>query len=215
MNSFILSVFCGAALFPAVLFATDVVPPLVFSNSSTPLSSNAPVPLNTPASPKDPVPALTIRELPEIHATILLPKDWTLLPGKLLEGDELLATRDQIATPSDPWTTGLSMSIDRNGAKDSGQKASVYAINMAREARQKAGDEATPIQESQCGSFHDARFDFVVNADQPLLFTEILRANDTTGTLTVILWQSLKKESAKLQELKEQILAGIKLDPTL
>ena len=43
--------------------------------------------------------------------------------------------------------------------------------------------------------------------------SEVLRANDTTGTLAVILWQSPKEESAKLHDLRENILAGIKLDP--
>ena len=44
--------------------------------------------------------------------------------------------------------------------------------------------------------------------------TEVLEANDSTGTLTVILWQSPKEEAAKLHDLREEILAGIKLDPT-
>jgi hypothetical protein len=145
---------------------------------------------------------------------MLLPKDWTLLPGKLLEGDVLLATREKISSESDLWTTGLSMSIDRNGAKDSGQKASDYARSLAQEASEKAGEGATPIKESEAGLFHEIRFDFPVAGDQPLLVTEVLKANDKTGTLAVILWQSPKEEAQQLHDLREQVLAGIKLDPT-
>ena len=213
--------------------ATEIKPPTA-SNAvtATPLPSvtpsSAPTSPVTPTLPT-PVPAapassnppvapllaqLVTQPLPEIHGSILLPKDWTLIPGKLLQGDVLLATREKIATESDPWTTGLSMTIDRNGAKDSGQKASLYALGLAREAHEKAGEEASPIKESQSGEFHEVRFDFPVVGDQPLLVTEVLRANDKTGTLAVILWQSSKEEATKLHDLREQILAGIRLDPT-
>ena len=206
--------------------ATPIIPaPPVASLSSTSTAiSPASSPVSLPASSAKPSPTasstpsptpapLISRALPEIHATILLPKEWTLLPGKLLQGDVLLATREKITNESDPWSTGLSMTIDRNGAKDSGQKASVYALGLAREAHEKAGDEATPLKESQSGSFHEIRFDFPIPGEPPLLVSEVLRANDTTGTLAVILWQSPKEESAKLQDLRENILAGIKLDP--
>ena len=156
---------------------------------------------------------LVSHDLPEIHGKISLPKDWVLLPGKLLEGDVLLATREKITNENDPWTTGLSMTIDRNGAKDSGQKASDYALGLAREAREKAGEEATPIKESQAGSFHEIRFEFPLAADQPLQVTEVLRANDATGTLAVSLWQMPKPEAVQLQGLREAILSGLILDP--
>lgn len=168
---------------------------------------------NAPAAGTNPA-ALIVRELPEIHGKISLPKDWTLIPGKLLEGDVLLATREKITGENDPWTTGLSMTVDRNGAKDSGQKPSEYARALALEAREKAGEEATPIRESQSGVFREFRFEFPVPADTPLSVTEVLRANDKTGELFVILWQMPRQESAKLQGLREAVLSGLVLGPT-
>jgi hypothetical protein len=199
-------------LSPALLLATDIGLPTSPTNGiQQPDSSNTPT--SQPAASPSSSPLIQ-QELPEIHASILLPKDWTLLPGKLLQGDVLLATREKITNESDPWTTGLSMTIDRNGAQDSGQKASDYAMALAREAQEKAGDEASQIQESQSGPFHEIRFDFPIASDQPLLVTEVLRANDSTGSLAVILWQSTKEEAPKLRSLREDILAGIKLDPS-
>jgi hypothetical protein len=157
---------------------------------------------------------LKAREIPEIHATIALPGDWTLIPGKLLEGDVLLATREKITGENDPWTTGLSMTIDRNGAKDSGQKAGDYAQGLAREAAEKAGEEASPVKETRNGAFREFRFDFPVASEPPLRITEVLRANDSTGTLAVILWQSPREESPKLEELRDKILSGLVLDPS-
>jgi hypothetical protein len=125
----------------------------------------------------------------------------------------LLATREKISSENDPWITGLSMTIDRNGAKDSGQKASDYALGLAREAREKAGDEASPLKESQLGPIHEIRFEFPLAADQPLQVTEVLRANDSTGTLAVILWQMPKSESSQLQALREAVLSGLTMDP--
>jgi hypothetical protein len=204
LASFLFLLLCGDLPLETVQGAEEA------SATSTVPNTTAQTPAPQPASPSS---GLVPHPLPEIHGSILLPKDWTLLPGKLLEGDVLLATREKIASENDPWTTGLSMTIDRNGAKDSGQKASEYALGLAREAREKAGDEASPLKESDSGGFHEIRFDFPVAGDPPLIVTEILRANNSTGTLVVILWQSTKEESTKLQGLREQILSGLKLDP--
>ena len=189
--------------------------------TTAPTTTTAASPISSPPATTPPAaavtetnpPTLAPRDLPEIHAKISLPKEWSLLPGKLLEGDVLLATREKIATENDPWSTGLSMTIDRNGPKDSGQKASVYAKALAQEAREKAGDEASPLKESQSGPFHDIRFDFPLASEPPLLVTEVLRANDATGTLAVIIWQMPKEESVKLQPLRDAILSGLILNP--
>jgi hypothetical protein len=215
MKSCFLSFLAIALLSNGGAWATDITPP----TATTPVTNveSQATPATSPSvavAASTAAPTMQAKSLPEIHATMLLPKDWTLLPGKLLEGDVLLATRERISSESDPWTTGLSMSIDRNGAKDSGQKASDYARSLAHEASEKAGEEASPIKESEAGPFHEIRFDFPVAGDQPLLVTEILKANDKTGTLAVILWQSPKDEAETLHNLREQVLAGIKLDPT-
>ena len=179
----------------------------------SPAASPSPVDSPSPVATETNQPALATRDLPEIHAKISLPKEWSLLPGKLLEGDVLLATREKITSENEPWSTGLSMTIDRNGPKDSGQKASEYAMALAREAREKAGEEASPLKESQSGPFHEIRFDFPLASDPPLHVTELLRANDATGTLAVIIWQMPKEESLKLQSLRDSILSGLILDP--
>jgi hypothetical protein len=105
------------------------------------------------------------------------------------------------------------MTLDRNGAKDSGQKVADYAMSLAREAREKAGEEASPLRESQSGPFHEISFDFPVPGDQPLQITEVLRANEKSSTLAVILWQSPKQEAPTIQPLRDAILSSITLDP--
>ena len=184
------------------------------SGSITPSASPAASVSQSPSAASTNLPVLLSHDLPEIHARIALPKDWTLLPGKLLEGGVLIATREKISGENDAWSTGLSMTIDRNGAKDSGQKASVYALGIAREAMSKVGDEASPMKESQSGPFHEIRFDFPVSGDPPLQITEVLRANDATDTLAVILWQMPQAETKSLMGLREAILTGFVLDPT-
>jgi hypothetical protein len=175
------------------------------TNSPTPIPSS---PTNNPAKE-----ALVTRDIPGIRGKISIPSDWTFLPGKLLEGDVLLAVREKITSENDPWNTGLSMTIDRNGAKDSGMKAGDYALGIAREAREKAGEEASPISDSTTGAYREIRFEFPVQTDSPLLVTEVLRANDQTGTVAVILWQSAKAEAPALRDLREAVLSGIVLDP--
>jgi hypothetical protein len=217
-----------AALLPAIVPMTGLAatnspsttPPqaplpsvTVSASASANTGTNTAAKSNPSPAAQTNAPSLTVRDLPEIHGKISLPKEWTLLPGKLLEGDVLLATKEKITGENDPWSTGLSMTIDRNGSKDSGQKASEYARALAREAKEKAGEDATPIKESQSGPFREFRFEFPVAADQPLVVTEVLRANDKTGTLAVILWQMPKNETADLLGLREAVLSGLILDP--
>jgi len=180
--------------------------------SATPSATPSSTPAASP-SPSAAQPLLESREIPDIHGKITLPKEWTLLPGKLLDGDVLLATREKITGENDPWTTGLTMTIDRNGAKDSGQKACAYAQSLAEEAREKAGEEASKLTRTENGAFREFRFDFPVSGEQPLVITEILRANDATGTVATIVWQMPKAEAASLAPLRDAILSGIVLDP--
>lgn len=190
----------------ATLAATNVPASLVATNAA---ATNKPT-----ANSPDTTPALIPHDLTEIHGSISLPKEWTLLPGKLLEGDILLATKEKISGENDPYTTGLSMTLDRNGAKDSNQKPTEYAMSLAREAHEKAGDEASPLRELQNGPFHEIRFDFPIAGDLPLQITEVLRTNEKTGTLAVILWQSPKEEAHALQGLRDEILSSLTLGPT-
>jgi hypothetical protein len=178
---------------------------------ASPTNSPAPIPSSPTSNPAKE--ALVTRDIPGIRGKISIPSDWTFLPGKLLEGDVLLAVREKITSENDPWNTGLSMTIDRNGAKDSGMKAGDYALGIAREAREKAGEEASPISDSTTGAYREIRFEFPVQTDSPLLVTEVLRANDQTGTVAVILWQSAKAEAPALRDLREAVLSGIVLDP--
>jgi hypothetical protein len=188
-----------------------------FDSSSSPLVTNAAAPsanaTPTNTGSPNPSPDLITHALPEIHGSIALPKDWTLLPGKLLEGDVLLATKEKISGENDLYTTGLSMTVDRNGAKDSGQKVTDYAMGLAREAREKAGEDSTPLRESESAHYHEISFDFSVPGDQPLQITEVLRADEKSGTLAVILWQSSKSDSTTLRPLRDAILSSISLNP--
>jgi len=218
--SLILFFFLDACLVPAALMAngtnttsatlatrpaTNVPTSLVATNAT----ATNPTTGNLPATP-----SLIAHDLTEIHGSISLPKEWTLLPGNLLEGDVLLATKEKISGENDPYTTGLSMTLDRNGAKDSNQKPTEYAMSLAREAHDKAGDEASPLRESQNGPFHEIRFDFPITGDLPMQITEVLRANENTGTLAVILWQSPKEEARAQQGLRDEILSSLTLGPT-
>lgn len=172
--------------------------------------AKAPANGDSPAGDTHSSPGLVAHELPDIQGSISIPKDWTIISGKLLEGDVLVACREKIAGPEDPWTTGLTMTIDRNGAKDSGQPAGEYALGMAKEAREKAGDDAGEINETKNGKIREFRFEYPVALDAPILVTEVLRADEESGMLTVILWQSPKEDAASLRELREAVLSSIR-----
>lgn len=188
-------------------------------SAQSPTSESNPLPHNTdsatsPVSLTSKAPTgLVVREIREIHARIPLPKEWTLLEGSLRDRGVVLATKESISSENDPYTTGLSLTIDRTGAREANQKASDYARNLAGEAREKAGDEASAVTESRSGPIHELRFDFPVETEQSLMMTELLMANDATGTITTIVWQMPKAEASGLSSLRDSILSGIVLDP--
>ena len=188
--------------------------------AQTPAPAGDPSPSKTEPSapaasgpPKAGQPVLVPREIREIHAKIPLPKEWTLLEGNLRDGGVVLATKETISSENDPYATGLSLTVDRTGARETDQKASDYARTLAGEAREKAGEEASAVTETQSGPFRILRFDFPVETEQPLLMTELLMANDATGTITTIVWQMPKGEAPESSVLRDVILSGIALDP--
>lgn len=155
---------------------------------------------------------MVAKEIPGIRGRISLPADWTYLPGKVLEGDVILAVREKIRDENDPWTTGMSMTLDRNGASDSGMKPSDYALGIATEAHEKAGEEASPITQTTNGLMHEIRFEFPIASDPPLVVTEILRANEKTGAVSIILWQCPREEAISLRPLRDAMLSGLILE---
>lgn len=208
----------GALVMTALLTAQGE-PALQYTNRSANQTLRAPAEqpaLKMAAEPSHTAPhtpTLAVRDVPGIRAKVAVPEGWTFLPGKPLEGDVLLVVKEKIHDENDSWSTGFSMTVDRNGAADSGLKPGEYALGIAREAKEKAGDEASSITESTNGVFKEIRFDFPVQGETPLMVTEILRANEKTGTVAVILWQSPRDESATLRSLRDAVLSGITLDP--
>lgn len=177
--------------------------------AASPAVTHSPSPTASP-SPTPSGPELASSELKEIHGSISLPKDWSLVVGKLLEGGVVIASREKITSENDTWTTGLTMTVDPNGAGESGQPVGDYALGLAREAKEKIGEEASEISESRNGKVREFRFDYPLAGDIPLQVTEVLRADEANGVLTVILWQTPKSESESLKPLREAILSSIR-----
>lgn len=179
--------------------------------TNSPSPSPAVLPRSTESVPTDPgMPPLAAREIPEIHGSISLPKDWSLVMGKLLEGGVLIASREKIASENDSWTTGLTLTVDSNGAGESGQPVGDYALGLAREAREKIGDDATEISETRHDKVREFRFEYPLPGDVPLRVTEVLRADEANGVMTVILWQAPSGETDRIKPLREAILSSIR-----
>lgn len=198
-----------ATLSPAPILSSTTTSATI--NSPSPSTSPSASPSTNPA-PARTAPAMVTKEIPGIRGSLTLPADWTYLPGKVLEGDVILAVREKIKDENDSWTTGMSMTLDRNGASDSGMKPSEYALGIASEAHEKAGEEASPISQTTKGAVREIRFEFPIASDPPIAVTEILRANDTTGTVAIILWQCPREEAVSLRPLRDAMLSGLILE---
>jgi hypothetical protein len=92
-------------------------------------------------------------------------------------------------------------------------KPSEYANDLLTSA-QDEGDSAK-LEKTEEGPLQCLRIEYTIESDEGnIKVINLAKANDGTGTLYFATWQSPEKEESQLKELREAVLASIKLDPS-
>lgn len=149
--------------------------------------------------------------LPAIKGALLLPDGWHIKE----ETEDGVAvyqiTREKVDSSSDTFTDELILSATPKVPERAGMKPSEYAAELLASALEEGGKE---LQKSEEGAVKSFRTEYMIESEQgKMLVINIAKANDTTGTLYFLTWQSLASEPAALAGQREKILASLKLDP--
>ncbi len=156
-------------------------------------------------------PAWKEETLPAIKATLQLPEGWHLKE----ETEDGVAvyqiTREKLESSNDSFTDELILSATPKVPERAGMKPSEYASELLASALEEGGKE---LQKSEEGAIKSFRTEYTIESEQgKMLVINIAKANDTTGTLYFLTWQSLASEPAALADQREKILSSLKLDP--
>jgi len=156
-------------------------------------------------------PALKKQELTAIKGSILLPEGWFLKE----DTDDGLTiyqiSREKAEKEGDAFTAGLILTVTPKVTERAEVKPSNYALDLL-----PSGDDdgAKGMIKTEEGPVKCFRVEYAIDGElSDIKIITIAKANDSTGTLYFLTWQSPETEDAALKDLREKILASFTIDP--
>ena len=226
--------FSLALLFSLALgFAQDSAPGDTPAAEATPVPESISIPdiTGTPeaaASPEEDIPAPAAPSasaapaiqvaadgketaLPAIKATVHLPAGW-YIREQTEDGITIYQiSREKVESESDTFTAGLILSVTTKVPERAEMKPSAYATELLSATQD---DPMQPLKKSESGGLQVLRSDYQIEAEpSSQQMVSVATANDTTGTLYFVTWQSPASEESKLAPIRESILSSFKFDP--
>jgi hypothetical protein len=158
-------------------------------------------------------PALKEQTLPEVKAKMLLPDGWYMKEESEDGVTVYQISREKAEGEGDTFSAGLILSVTTRVPDRASMKPSEYANDLLTSA-QDEGDSAK-LEKTEEGPLQCLRIEYTIESDEGnIKVINLAKANDGTGTLYFATWQSPEKEESQLKELREAVLASIKLDPS-
>jgi hypothetical protein len=158
-------------------------------------------------------PALKEQALPEVKAKMLLPDGWYMKEESEDGVTVYQISREKAEAEGDTFTAGLILSVTTKVPDRASMKPSEYANDLLTSA-QDEGD-SVKMEKTEEGPLQCLRVEYTIESDEGnIKVINLAKANDGTGTLYFATWQSPEKEEPQLKELREAVLASIKLDPS-
>ena len=151
-------------------------------------------------------PVLEERPLSTIKASVKVPPEW-----KLTESSEDGVVVYQITREAkDGFAAGITISVTPDVPGRAQVSPSQYASDLLSFSVEEGGTVETVAQPP----FKVISTQYNIDGeDIALSIKDVARANDSTGTLYFVAWQSPKSEENEIKELREQVLASFKFDP--
>lgn len=154
----------------------------------------------TPVTASD-ADSLAARKLDSIGAAISLPAGWKLTEEV---DDGVVVVRNEGDSPA----FSITMTPDIPGR--AGMKPSEYAAELLAFATDEGG-QITKLHDS---AFLKLRVTYSFDSDgDRVSVTDMVAANDKTGTLYFLAWQVAESKARQYEPLRDAILASLQLDP--
>ena len=157
----------------------------------------------------DDAPVLEEKPLPDIKGSILLPKDWFVKQDK---EDDVVIYQFSREKPGDgAFSTGLILTVTPKVTERTEMKPSQYGVEMLSAMLDDGAPKLQPVKE---GALETCRASHIIESETGNVeMINIAKANDATSTLYFLTWQAPAAETETIKDLREKILASLKLDP--
>lgn len=154
-------------------------------------------------------PELEEKKLPEIKASIAVPKDWFV---KIDKEEDVVIYQFSREKPGDgAFATGLILTVTPKVPERTEMKPSQYGIEMISATLDEGAPKIEPVKE---GALESYRASHQIESETGNVdMINIAKANDATGTLYFLTWQAPVAEEASIKDLREKILSSLTLDP--
>lgn len=153
-------------------------------------------------------PALEKRPLSAIKATVKVPTDWQLTEST--EDGVVVYQITREAKDDSNFSVGMTISVTPDVPGRAQVSPSQYAADLLAFSVEEGGTVETvdrPPFKVISTQYH------VDGEEAALAIKDVATANDSTGTLYFVAWQSPQSEEKEIQALRDQILDSFAFDP--
>lgn len=152
-------------------------------------------------------PALKDQPLTAIKGSMQIPDGW-FFKEEAEDGVFVYQVSREKAEEGAQFLAGLTLSVTTKVPERASMKASEYAADLMTPA------DGGKLETSDEGDYKVFRSEYTIESDGGnVQVVNFAKANDKTGTLYFVSWQSPDADQEKLAPLREQILKSMKLDP--
>jgi hypothetical protein len=157
-------------------------------------------------------PALKDTPLAAIKGSVQLPEGWFIKE----EGEDgsftYTITREKVESETDPFTAGLILSVTTKVPERASMKPSEYANELLSSTQEESGGE---LKKSTDDPWQTFRTDYQIDTEGGgIHMTNYAKANDQTGTIYFVTWQSPENEEAKMSPIRDAVISSLKFDPS-
>lgn len=154
------------------------------------------------------------KEWQEAHLSLLVPEGWHVLREETDGSPVFHISPEPLELASAGYQVGLAINILQGVPSILGQKPSEYADTLISQIRER-NDKEISVRATQSLPFKLYRVEYsILSESETLSIVNILEANDSTGTLYMMVWQVPASQESLFSETREKILGSIQLDPT-
>lgn len=152
------------------------------------------------------MPLLQKRDLPSVKASIELPEGWQV---KEESEDGVAVFQVSREEPGGGASTaGFTLTVTTKIPERANMKASEYAKDLL------GSSELDHVKETEEEPWKCFSTEYAIEGDGGNVeVVNLAKANDQTGTLYFLSWQSREAEDVELGPLREKIFSSLKLDP--
>ena len=152
------------------------------------------------------------QELSAVKGKILVPEGWHVNQQEQDEEGVIVyqITREDVPPGSDTYVAGLTLSVTTKVPERAELTPSKYASELLVSA-----EDTNPPVVTKDGPFNKFRLEYAIEGqDGNIQIVDVAYANDGTGTLYFIAWQSPQIECEALDPIREKVLSSVVFDPS-